>query len=120
MPKRKAVSPMGRKAPASAAPAARVSKIKPRQAKALRTPEARGKALLHELEVHQIELELQNEELRAARVATEAALARYTELFDFSPIGYATLTASLAIWEINHVGAQLLGMERSRLRGQRF
>jgi PAS domain S-box-containing protein len=120
MPKRKAVSPMGRKAPASAAPAARVSKLKPRPAKAPRTPAARGKALLHELEVHQIELELQNEELRSARVATEAALARYTELFDFAPIGYATITASLAIREINHVAAQLLGMERSRLRGQRF
>jgi PAS domain S-box-containing protein len=119
MPKRKAVGPVVRKARASTA-AAGVSKIKPGQAKALRTPEDRGKALLHELEVHQIELELQNEELRAARIATEAALARYTELFDFSPIGYATVTASLAIWEINHIGAQLLGRERSRLRGQRF
>jgi len=73
---------------------------------------------VHELEVHQVELELQNEELRAARLETEAGLERYTELFDFAPIGYLTLATDETIREINHVGAQLLGRPRSRLIGQ--
>jgi len=76
--------------------------------------------LIHELEVHQVELELQNEELRAARELTEAALARYTEIFDFSPLGYAVLDGDGAIREINHAGAQLLGRERSRCVKTRF
>ncbi len=65
--------------------------------------------LLHELEVHQIELQMQNEELRAARSTTEASLARYAELFEFAPIGYATLTQDGTISEINQAGASLLG-----------
>jgi two-component system CheB/CheR fusion protein len=75
---------------------------------------------MHELEVHQTELELQNEELRAARGETEAALARYTELFDFAPIGYATLSANGVIRELNHAGARLLGSVRSRAVGAPF
>jgi PAS domain S-box-containing protein len=77
-------------------------------------------ALLHELEVHQIELEMQNEELRAARLETEGALARYTELFDFAPIGYATLARDGRIREVNYAGAQLLGFSRARLVGMPF
>ena len=76
--------------------------------------------LVHELQVHEIELEMQNEELRGARVEVEAGLARYTELFDFAPIGYATLAPDETIREINHAGARLLGEERSRLAGQRL
>ena len=59
-------------------------------------PRASGEdpeAVVHELEVHQIELEMMNEELRAAREELEAGLDRYTVLFDFAPIGYATVTA---------------------------
>ena len=55
-----------------------------------RDPDATTR-LLHELEVHQVELEMQNEELRAPE-RVEAGLARYTELFEFAPIGYAMLT----------------------------
>jgi two-component system, chemotaxis family, CheB/CheR fusion protein len=77
-------------------------------------------ALSTELEVHRVELELQNEELRAARHAAETALAQYTEVFDFAPIGYAVLDASGQIREINHAGADLLGIERARLIGRRL
>jgi PAS domain S-box-containing protein len=73
-----------------------------------------------ELEIHQVELELQNEELRAARSDLEAGLDRYTQLFDFAPIGYATLTANGTVREMNHVGAALLFESRSRLIGKRF
>jgi hypothetical protein len=48
--------------------------------------------LLHELQVHQIELEMQNEALRESRANAEKALERYAELFDFAPIAYFTLT----------------------------
>ena len=53
--------------------------------------------LLHELEVHQIELEMQNAELRQARDELEVALENYTDLYDFAPVGYFTLAASGAI-----------------------
>jgi PAS domain S-box-containing protein len=75
--------------------------------------------LLHELQVHQIELELQNDELRRARGELALALSRYTELFDFAPIGYATVQAAQTIQDINHAGCQLLGRARSVLRGWR-
>src|ERR1051325_3014734 len=71
--------------------------------------------LASELEIHRVELERQNEERRGARAATEAALARYIEVFDFAPIGYAVLDAERRIREINHAGASLLGAERGRL-----
>jgi PAS domain S-box-containing protein len=74
----------------------------------------------HESEVRQIELELQNEELRTARLDLETGLERYTTLFDFAPLGYATLAADQTICEINHVGARLLGRERLRLVDRPF
>jgi PAS domain S-box-containing protein len=76
--------------------------------------------LLHELDVHQIELEMQNEELFRSRVDAELALERYTELFDFAPIGYALLQASGGIVELNHAGARILGQDRASLVGQPF
>src|SRR3954469_19263929 len=84
------------------------------------TPEVDARRLLHELEVHQIELELQNDELRRARSETEAGLERYTELFDFAPVGYATLAQGGQIREVNHLGARLLDRERAALAGQQF
>src|SRR4051812_25251349 len=83
------------------------------------SPEPDPRALLHELQVHQIELELQNDELRTARGELELALSRYTELFDFAPIGYATVQADQTIQDINHAGCQLLVQPRSVLRGWR-
>ena len=68
---------------------------------------------VHELEVHQIELEMQNEELREAREAMEALLEKYTDLYDFAPVGYLTLDQQGVICEANLAGASLLGMARS-------
>jgi len=71
--------------------------------------------LLHELQVHQIELEMQNEELRRAHTALEESRDRYLDLFEFAPIGYFTLSAEGLIIEVNFVGAALLGDERKKL-----
>lgn len=76
--------------------------------------------LLHELQVHQIELELQNEELRASRAEVEAGLARYMDLYDFAPVGYVTLRADGVILQTNLAAARLLGRERARLVGTCF
>ncbi len=74
--------------------------------------------LIHELEVHQIEMEMQNEELRRVRDELEAGLARYSELYDFAPVGYVTLDRKSTILGINLVGATMLGKERARLVGK--
>ncbi len=76
--------------------------------------------LVHELQVHQIELEMQNEELRRSRAEVEAWLERYTELYDFAPVGYLTLGRDGAIRQVNLAGASLLGVERGRLSGRRL
>ena len=76
--------------------------------------------LVHELQVHQIELEMQNEELRRSRAEVEAWLERYTELYDFAPVGYLTLGPDGSIRQVNLAGASLLGVERARLSGRRF
>jgi diguanylate cyclase (GGDEF)-like protein/PAS domain S-box-containing protein len=76
--------------------------------------------LLHELQVQQIELEMQNEALREARDAEDLALHRYTELFDFAPIGYLILDRNSTITQVNLRGANLLELERLNLVGRRF
>ena len=76
--------------------------------------------LVHELQVHQIELEMQNEELQRARDKLEAALEKYTDLYDFAPLGYLTLDRDGAIREANLAGANLLGIERFALVNRRF
>ena len=73
------------------------------------------KALIHEFEVHQIELELQNEELRHAQAALEQSRARYFELYDLAPVGYITLSEPGLILEVNLVASALLGMDRRAL-----
>jgi two-component system cell cycle sensor histidine kinase/response regulator CckA len=82
--------------------------------------EAETQRLVHELQVHQIELEMQNDELRESRTLAETALARYTDLYDFAPTGYFTLSIEGSIREVNLPGARLLGLERSRVLGGRF
>ena len=82
--------------------------------------EADTQRLVHELQVHQIELELQNEEIRQARDRMEVELERYSDLYDFAPVGYVTLDREGAIREANHACASLLGTVRSRLVKQRF
>ena len=76
--------------------------------------------LLHELQVHQVELELQNAELRKSRDELEAALDSYTDLYDFAPVGYFTLAKGGAIRLVNLTGARVVGIERARLVGQSF
>lgn len=76
--------------------------------------------IVHELSVHQIELEIQQKELLQARDALEAELTRYTDLYDFAPIGYITLASDGTIREINLKGASMLGGERSALKDEKF
>ena len=76
--------------------------------------------LLQELEIHQIELELQNEELYLAKERTDISVERFTELYDFAPVGYFTLLNNGEIIEVNLFGLQLFGRERSRLLSGRF
>ncbi len=75
--------------------------------------------LLHELQVHQIELEMQNEELHQAKNNAEALQEKYTDLYDFAPAGYFTLDHFSTILNVNLAGADLLGVERSQLIGRR-
>jgi PAS domain S-box-containing protein len=76
--------------------------------------------LIHELQVYQVELEMQNAELQEARDRMESLLEKYTDLYDFSPAGYFTLGADGHIQLVNLTGARLAGRERSRLVGQSF
>ncbi|MDI6451581.1 sensor histidine kinase [Anaerobaca lacustris] len=76
--------------------------------------------LVHELQVHQVELEMQNAELLEARDQMEAMLEKYTDLYDFAPVGYFSIDEQGVISEVNLTGAALLGVERSRLIGRRL
>ncbi|MCL4176685.1 MAG: PAS domain S-box protein [Verrucomicrobia bacterium] len=83
-------------------------------------PQADNQRLLHELEVHQVELELQNAELQNAGNKLEMALEKYTDLYDFAPVGYFSVDELGVILEANLTGASLLGIERSRLIKRRL
>ncbi len=84
-------------------------------------PQQRGKHRRHhELEVHQIELEIQNDELLSAQAEIEAGLERYTDLYDFAPVGYLNLTSDGTIKLANFTAAKLVQIERARLLDRRF
>lgn len=76
--------------------------------------------LLHELLVHKIELEMQNEELQSVHNALQEARNHYRDLYEFAPVGYMTVTREDLISEINLTGAALLGVDRTKLINLRF
>ena len=76
--------------------------------------------LFHELRVHQIELEMQAEDLRRAQLALEESRDKYLDLYEFAPLGYLTLTDKALITGVNLTGAALLGVERNTLVNARF
>jgi PAS domain S-box-containing protein len=84
------------------------------------SPSTAGAALtlLHELQVYQVELDLQDEELRRSRAELEAALARQVQLYDFAPVGYLTVDRGTALRELNLTAAGILGSERNQLLGR--
>jgi len=77
-----------------------------------------ARALLHDLRVHHIELELQNEELRASQELLERTRARYFELYDLAPVGYLTIDEAGIVLEANLTAASLLGVSRSAILKQ--
>jgi PAS domain-containing protein len=77
-----------------------------------------AQVLLHELQVYQVELELQDEELRHARTELEEALVRQTQRCEHAPFGYYTVDAATRLQEINLAGARLLGRDRQALLGR--
>jgi PAS domain S-box-containing protein len=77
-------------------------------------------ALLHELQVHQIELEMQNEELRRTTAELEGSRARYADLYERAPVGYVTVNLDGSIAEVNLAGEPLFGLDRHLLRGKQF
>jgi len=74
--------------------------------------------LLHELQVYQVELDLQDEELRHSRAEIEAALNRQMQLYDFAPVGCFTVDRRTALRELNLAAASMLGSERDQLLGR--
>lgn len=79
-----------------------------------------GDRLLHELQVHQIELELQNEQLTHTCAELAMLRDRYCDLYDFAPVAYFTLDAGGRLIEVNQAGARLLGRAREVLVGDRL
>ena len=78
------------------------------------------KRLMYDLEIHQIELEMQNRELRESQQRLEEAQARYSDLYNFAPVGYCTLDPEGYIQEINLTASAMLETPRERLIGKSF
>ncbi|MBN2591826.1 MAG: PAS domain-containing protein [Sedimentisphaerales bacterium] len=75
---------------------------------------------VHELRIHQIELEMQNEELRKAQIELEESRNQYADLFDFAPVGYFVLDKKGSISQVNLTGSSIVGIERQVLLGKPF
>jgi len=83
-------------------------------------PADESSAVLHELRVHQTELELQNQELRRTQSELEASRNRYFSLFDLAPLPYFLFDSHHCLSDLNLAAAELLGVERARIKGQSF
>jgi len=83
-------------------------------------PDADILALVHEVQAHQVELQMQNEELKRTKLEMNNALAKYSALYDFAPIGLFTLDENRCILEVNIAGAELLGVKRANLLNRPF
>src|SRR5512145_2678326 len=81
-----------------------------------RTPEE----VIHELQVHQVELEIQNEALREAHLALELSWDKYIDLYEFAPVGYLTLSKTAIIEDANLTAASMFGIDRRDLVRARF
>lgn len=86
----------------------------------LKPDAAPNEVLMHELLVHKVELEMQNEELRKAHVEMEEARDRYVNLYEFAPVSYITLSREGLISKINLTGCILMGVDRYQLMSRRF
>ena len=95
-----------------------IVKTKSLQSESLSTDETQR--LYHELQVHQIELEMQNSEINLSNEQLEIDTKKYSELYDFAPNGYFTLSKDGDILELNFNGSKMLGKERSRLLNRKF
>ena len=76
--------------------------------------------VIHELEVHQLELEIQNEELRRAQLEAEEARDRYLDLYELSPVGYLTVDRSGRMLEANRSAETMVGVPKHELIGRAF
>jgi len=83
-------------------------------------PAEDGNALIHELRTHQIELEMQNEELRRTEAELSESRSHYASLYDFAPVGYVTINHKGLVKQINLTLAGMLGAERCALLNQSF
>lgn len=107
-----------KKPPTTSSPLRHRAEVRLRKARSqtgVPTPETDPQRLVHELQVHQVELEMQNAELQEARDQMEILLEKSTDLYDFAPIGYFSLDEHGRILDVNLTGAAMLRVERSQL-----
>ncbi len=76
--------------------------------------------LVHELQIHQIELQIQNDELRRIEQELTESREKYSDLYDFAPVGYVTCDSQGKILEVNLTACSLLGVERHKLLHKPF
>ncbi len=96
------------------------SKVKQHIVKLREQPSMGSNQLIHELQVHQIELEMQNEELRQSQLELDESRTKYLDLFEFAPVGYFTLNEDGLILEANLTSTNLLAVEKRNLINRRL